>query len=561
MSTAKPFVAPGPGCWELESVHFSKPLCRFTRSSYASAFPKGFREGTARYGLLLSHFEPAFVNDMFYQKAIAFGAPPDAKGPPPKLVFQLLTRLLPSMRRRIATSQRAFEGRLWRDDLKRWREIEKPKAVRAHTKIQNVDPAALDDAALAAHVEDCLAHFEANIELHHRFTASCVAPVGDFLAHVREWTGKPVGEILGALRGSSPISNGFAAEGLDALGAALREDETARAILERTESPAAILEALAKTPGKVGERTAKYLDAIRFRCLGYDASSKLASEMPQMIVRAIRAAIAPKEESGDRKAAVLALRDAVPEERRSRFDELLDDARTVNPLRDERGHFSDGWATGLLRRALLEGGRRLHQRGKLIEPEDVVDLEPAEFAALLAGKDGPSKESIHERVVSRKARSVSDPDVPAHLGPPPAPPPPAEWLPEHGRRAHRAVFAMLDALFTEAELKRTKTTVQGLAVSSGVYEGTARLVDDEADFGRIEKGDVLVTRSTSPYFNVVLPMLGAIVTDRGGQLCHAAIVSREYGIPGVVGTREATKLVTDGARVRVDGNTGVVEVL
>jgi len=72
---------------------------------------------------------------------------------------------------------------------------------------------------------------------------------------------------------------------------------------------------------------------------------------------------------------------------------------------------------------------------------------------------------------------------------------------------------------------------------------------------------VLVTRATAPYFNVVLPLLGAIVTDRGGQLCHAAIVAREYGIPGVVGTREATTRIPDGARVRVDGTKGEIHVL
>ena len=77
-------------------------------------------------------------------------------------------------------------------------------------------------------------------------------------------------------------------------------------------------------------------------------------------------------------------------------------------------------------------------------------------------------------------------------------------------------------------------------MNTGSYEGTARLVSSPAEFDRIQPGDVLVTRMTSPYFNVVLPLLGAIVTDRGGQLCHAAIVAREYGIPGIVGTREAT---------------------
>ena len=103
--------------------------------------------------------------------------------------------------------------------------------------------------------------------------------------------------------------------------------------------------------------------------------------------------------------------------------------------------------------------------------------------------------------------------------------------------------------------------LNGLSVNAGVYEGTARLVDVADDFGRIQKGDVLVTRMTSPYFNVVLPLLGAIVTDRGGQLCHAAIVAREYGIPGIVGTRDATGKIADGARVRVDGTTGEVRIL
>jgi pyruvate,water dikinase len=72
---------------------------------------------------------------------------------------------------------------------------------------------------------------------------------------------------------------------------------------------------------------------------------------------------------------------------------------------------------------------------------------------------------------------------------------------------------------------------------------------------------VLVTRSTSPYFNVVLPLIGALVTDRGGQLCHAAIVAREYRMPAVVGTRDATQRIRDGARVRVDGAAGEVRLL
>ena len=71
----------------------------------------------------------------------------------------------------------------------------------------------------------------------------------------------------------------------------------------------------------------------------------------------------------------------------------------------------------------------------------------------------------------------------------------------------------------------------------------------------------MVTKNTSATFNVVLPMLGAIVTDRGGLLSHAAIVAREYGIPGIVSTHNATRVIPDGARVRVDGSSGTVEIL
>lgn len=77
--------------------------------------------------------------------------------------------------------------------------------------------------------------------------------------------------------------------------------------------------------------------------------------------------------------------------------------------------------------------------------------------------------------------------------------------------------------------------VRGLAVGSGTYEGCARLVLSAADFPRVQKGDVLVVRATSPDYNTLLPLLGALVTDRGGLLSHSAIVAREYGLPGVVG--------------------------
>jgi rifampicin phosphotransferase len=152
-------------------------------------------------------------------------------------------------------------------------------------------------------------------------------------------------------------------------------------------------------------------------------------------------------------------------------------------------------------------------------------------------------------------------DAPPWLGSPPQPPPPLEGLPSPVARLMRALGAGIDALFRGAELESEATVVRGIGASPGVVTGTARLTGSPAEFDRLRRGDVLVTQSTTESFNIVLPILGAIVTDSGGLLSHAAIVSREYGIPAVVGCRDATALIPDGAQVRVDGTSGEVVVI
>jgi len=124
----------------------------------------------------------------------------------------------------------------------------------------------------------------------------------------------------------------------------------------------------------------------------------------------------------------------------------------------------------------------------------------------------------------------------------------------------RAMGIALGAVFGSSEAPHEENVLRGLAASGGVYEGPARRVSGPHEFDRIVQGDVLVTESTSEAFNIFLPLLGAIVTDAGGLLSHSAIVAREYGIPGVVGTRDATDRIPDGTLVRVDGDAGEVTV-
>ncbi len=556
------FEPPGPGVWELETVHFTKPICRFSQAPMMEGFGEGFSEGTAKYGVMLDRMEPRVVNDFIFMQPRPFGAPLGAKGPPPKLIFQILMRVVPKIRARIRASREAFETKRWRSDLKDWDDVVRPASDKKHREIQAVDPKSLSDEKLIDHLKVCRDQCRDMTKQHHQFTITCALPVGDMLAHVQEWTKKPLGEVLQVMRGSSKISLGVAAKEMDALAAALRTDEAAKALLTSKGPPDTIVERLKTHEGAVGEAMRAYIDAVGFRTLGYDVSSKSAIEMPEMLVCAIQTSVV-----GDRaadtgsKERIAKLRGEIPKEHQEEFDSLLEEARAINRLRDERGHYSDGWATGLARRALLEVGRRLKEKGTIDNAELTVDASFEELSDMLLGKDGPALDELKRRATFRNTRTVNDADIPPWLGAAPSGPPPVEWLPEDGRRAQRAMSAFLGGLFTEPEQKRTTTTVNGLPVSPGIYEGTARLVEDEADFARLQQGDVLVTRATSPYFNVVLPMLGAIVTDRGGQLCHAAIVSREYGIPGVVGTKDATKLVKDGARIRVDGSKGEVTVL
>jgi pyruvate,water dikinase len=253
------------------------------------------------------------------------------------------------------------------------------------------------------------------------------------------------------------------------------------------------------------------------------------------------------------------LRDAVPAQQRGAFDELLGEARLVCRLRDERGTFADLWAIGIMRRAILAAGARLAATGRIADPTHLVEVDYAELRALLTSGEGPTGEELAERARYRQQARYAD--APPVLGGEPGEPLPPQWLPPAAARLERALDAAFSALFRAPEPDTRERRVRGLGVSAGVYEGIARVVRGTHDFARIQHGDVLVTNSTTTAFNIVLPLLGAIVTDRGGLLSHAAIVSREYGIPAVVGTTDATAVVPDGALVRVDGGIGEALVL
>ncbi|MCH8346581.1 MAG: hypothetical protein IIC87_06615 [Chloroflexi bacterium] len=170
----------------------------------------------------------------------------------------------------------------------------------------------------------------------------------------------------------------------------------------------------------------------------------------------------------------------------------------------------------------------------------------------------PSGEELAER---RKMRmSLTFRDAPPFLGPPPSPPPAIEGLPPEVVRLNAAMAAMGQIMGQRPPSEDGEDLV-GVTANGGQYEGTARVVVGDYSFERIQTGDVLVTSTHSEAFNAVVQRLGAIIADTGGPLSHLSIVSREIGIPCIVTCKNATVLIKDGDRVRLDGETGRVTIL
>jgi pyruvate,water dikinase len=536
------FEAPSAGSWELDLTHYPRPVARFiggAAAAYEDPMARGFIESLRRYGILLRYPEFRFVNGFAYRCA---RPAPEEEIP-----------------ERLEAATRVFETKLWREDLRRWDDEVKPTSIRDHLALQRVHPDELDSEGLLEHLAACYTHLQAMFEQHYRFVAPALLPTGDFVAQVGELSGVSPAELLVLTRGSAPVSAG-AEDGLDRLAEAIRADGKTVAILETGDPPADILTALRSRGGAVGEAASAYLEMVECRLIdGFEVGCPCAFEVPEVLVKAIRQAVGGVDRETGAEEETARVRELVPASERRRFDELLAEARHTYRLRDERSIYSSIWAMGLMRRAILEAGDRLAADGRIEEPAHLVDATYDEIVSMLRDGDGPSAAEL--AASSRFRATYTAADAPAALGDPPPPPPPLDQLPEAAARATGGIITAVGLLFTDSEAESEATVVRGLPASPGVYEGTARVLRGPDELGRLQQGDVLVAGSTSEAFNVVLPLLGALVTDNGGLLAHAAIVSREYGIPGVVGSRDATTIIPDGARVRVDGAAGEVAVL
>lgn len=545
------FEPPGPGAWKQDAVHFPRPMTRYFQQTHCAPYLQGTHEFSQYYGLLIDGLRMAYVNGFAY--------------------YQVLPVREAERPARLERAAQVFAKSLWREQLREWDVVCKPTAVRQHRALQAVDPDALSDTELVAYLIHCRDHHAEMMVQHMRLTAGALLPTGDFLAQAGEWSGLPASQLLALLRGSADVSSGGSKEMVRlksafAPGSAAREvlasQGDPKELMASGGDPAEVLAQLRALPGKAGAAVDGYLGLVGHRLIdGFDICEPTALELPDALLRAINIAVAPDDKvQADSAGTLAAARANVPANHRDDFDSLLTEARATYRLRDERGIYSDIWAAGIMRRAALAAGRRAAAQDRIAKPIHMLDADVGEMCALVTGSDqAPGADVLASRAAYRARYTAKD--VPATLGPPAPPPPDLNTLPAPSSRLMRALYVALEHQFASGQAPHEATVIRGLAASKGVYEGPARRIAGPADFDRIAQGDVLLTESTSEAFNILLPLLGAIVTDNGGLLSHAAIVAREYGIPGVVGTREATERIADGARLRVNGDTGEVTVL
>jgi pyruvate,water dikinase len=227
------------------------------------------------------------------------------------------------------------------------------------------------------------------------------------------------------------------------------------------------------------------------------------------------------------------------------FNLLLGWAQRYTPNR-ELALFYVGAAWPALRRLALEVGQRLTAAGNLNDPDDVFYLKSAELAeastARAAGVSRPDlAELAHERRLLRQARMRLEPPV---------------VVPPDGRLK----FGPIDMAMFEPKPRSVSTgpTLAGFAVSPGTVTAPASVIHSPADFDKMQPDTILVCTTTTPAWTPLFGQAKGLVTDIGGALAHGSIVAREYGIPAVMGTGNATHRIQSGQMIRVDGDSGTV---
>ncbi len=238
-----------------------------------------------------------------------------------------------------------------------------------------------------------------------------------------------------------------------------------------------------------------------------------------------------------------------------RFNEALASNQAANFAwwNEEHNYLIDRRAAIPVRRASLELGARLTDEGTLTRPDDIFFLfKPELFACMEGAAAWPELTSmIPDRRAYFEEWRRRGPELPTMLGTIPDTVPDPIMIEVFGLSGH-----FLQTLKSDDQ----STELHGFPAAKGVADGVARVITSVTEISSVRPGEILVCGGTTTEWTPVFGIIKACVCDTGGSLTHAAIVSREYGIPCVVGTATATKAIKTGDRVQVDGRQGTVRI-
>jgi len=252
---------------------------------------------------------------------------------------------------------------------------------------------------------------------------------------------------------------------------------------------------------------------------------------------------------------------------RKTFDELLGTAKTVFPYVENHLFYVEHWFHSIFWNKMREVAAILKDHRIIDDIEDVWylrrdEIKQALWDVVTAWATGTTprgtktwpKEIVWRKGVMEKFREWNAPPA---IGTAPEviqePFTIVLWGVTNKSLGDWAAVAAVKDITTIKELK-------GFAGSPGVVEGRARVCKTVDDVRQLQEGEILVAPTTSPSWAPAFAKIKACVTDVGGVMSHAAIVCREYGMPAVVGTGHATKVITTGMLLRVDGSTGAVDI-
>ncbi|WP_323101374.1 PEP-utilizing enzyme [Intrasporangium sp. YIM S08009] len=267
----------------------------------------------------------------------------------------------------------------------------------------------------------------------------------------------------------------------------------------------------------------------------------------------------------ERDRVVREYRDLVPAELVADFDAKVGLAATAYPYVENHNFYIEHWTMGVFWRKVRQLGRVFADAGFWADQSDLLYLTRGEVRdaifdlvtgwAVGAEPTGPHywPQEIERRRGIIDALSTQRPQPALNT-------PPAEITEPFTMMLYGITTEQVQQWLGDDDSAESGT-ITGMAASPGVAEGPARVITHADQLGEVQEGEILVATITAPSWGPIFGKIKATVTDIGGMMSHAAIVCREYALPAVTGTGNGSTTIRTGQRIRVDGNTGRVELL